>query len=393
MNTRKAARLLGFQAAILLLVTVILLVSMNAVTGMRLERQKQDALCLKFQDVILGTRFERLRLDDKAREQFPEILTAYRVYSDSNAFIGYVAEYRNETDGEEFISHISLSADATKLTGLTASDAPISSDDAPAFFAQFQQMRMPAALAHDMPGNAVTTTVYPPVSGLKDGNFRESLDTADSSGYKDYVAIVVAGGRITAVTWDAVAIDGGKNRAEASVSGEFKLDGDQEIWAAQAYAMQNMLLEVQDPAKIAIKSDGTTEVVPGVTVNVNAFFKLANLCIDDSKNGDFAEPESSTSPTPTRADISPTLTPAMISVTPVPDLGDEGTDDSDPGSEDGVILNANDAVTADSIDGFGYSEIKTQLQPAGDSLDVSRSVIRGANRMYLFLTRYLKGEF
>lgn len=157
--------------------------------------------------------------------------------------------------------------------------------------------------------------------------------------------------------------------------------------------MQNMLLEVQDPAKIAIKSDGTTEVVPGVTVNVNAFFKLANLCIDDSKNGNYAEPESSASPTPTRADTSPTLTPTMISVTPVPNAGDDETDDSDPGSEDGVILNANDAVTADSIDGFGYSEIKTQLQPAGESLDVSRSVIRGANRMYLFLTRYLKGEF
>jgi major membrane immunogen (membrane-anchored lipoprotein) len=123
--------------------------------------------------------------------------------------------------------------------------------------------------------------------GASGRNYRAELRSGRAR-YRDFVFIVVQGGRITEVTWDAVQSDGGSNRAKASVDGEYVLQDNTYIWAEQAYAMQNKLVQVQDPAKIAIKSDGTTEVVPNVSVTVNAFIKLANQCVEESKAGLYA---------------------------------------------------------------------------------------------------------
>ena len=90
----------------------------------------------------------------------------------------------------------------------------------------------------------------------------------DKLGYIDYVEIEIEGGVITKVKWDAFNMDPTtENRSAASLSGAYEVSGLD--WATQSYNICHALLEWQDPEKLAMKSDGTTEIVPGVTTNIS----------------------------------------------------------------------------------------------------------------------------
>jgi len=421
--TRTTFRKLLTQAAVLFLVTITILLVMNLITSQRLESEKQAGFQQTLGIVLPAERYSEISLVPYL-EKYPSIKKAYKASDDGGTLLGYIIDVTAETETGEITTRMSFSLDGETLIALrvlddgekAAENEKVRTLD---FYNQFANIRIPAALLSDLPNQNLTSKVYPAIAGLTDGTFREMQQEADESGYKDFVEVAVKDGRIVQVTWDAIQTDGGINRAKASVDGSYVLSDNKVIWAAQAYAMQNKLIEVQDPAKIAIKSDGATEVVTDVTVSVNAFVTLANKCIEDSKNGFPAasvtpsgetpgetsgetpgetsgetpgetsgESNPDDTPTPT---VQPTMETTAASGNAAEDPAQE-TSEVYTGSEDGVVQNSENGALPDMIDGLPSSSIKTKIIGVEGSQQTSRIVVSTVNQAYVFLKEYLIGE-
>jgi major membrane immunogen (membrane-anchored lipoprotein) len=286
---------------------------------------------------------------------------------------------------------------------------------------RLEGVRIPVALRSQMSVEVLTQNDYPSIPGLHDGTFYAETEDYDASSYLDFIEIEVSAGRIVSVYWDARHKDEAEpNRLDASVSGAFSLGENQPMWAQQAYAIQNKLLEVQDPNKLAIKSDGTTEIVEGVRMDVHVFYELVARCIENSKNN-ILKPTATPEPTddpleqtgnpetvpssktseatdkllqpgetettlendPTETIQESTLTEITVTLTPTPG----GTV---VGNEDGVVNPGDSPVLSDNIDGLPLSEIRTQIEEIPDNPALSILTIRSVNNAYTFLRAYLK---
>jgi major membrane immunogen (membrane-anchored lipoprotein)/Na+-translocating ferredoxin:NAD+ oxidoreductase RnfG subunit len=381
MTTRVIVRRLVIRAGILLILTSLILVSFNAVTEQRLEGERQQYLSTIFGSVLVADRYESIDIESND-EVAPEIVSAFRALDSDGNILGYVIETRASASTGDIACISGFSADGETLLMLDVLSNEVSGMgvSSPGFLQQFTGAKLPMAIAADLPDETDPDEIYPPISGIADGVFRAEMEESDEAGYRDFVEIHVEGGRIVEVTWDALQADGGNNRAQASVNGEYKLEDNTTIWAAQAYAMQNKLIEVQDPAKIAIKASGTTDIVPGVYISVNAFLILANKCIEDSKNAnpDGAPPVSGYDPNGASVDNG--------------DVDDtDATDiDSDlPLEEDGVVRNSD--KFDETIDGFPYVDIKTKILSAFGDEEQARAVVRSVNYAYRLVGDIVQG--
>jgi major membrane immunogen (membrane-anchored lipoprotein) len=415
---RAMIRILLTRTVLFSLFAALILFSMNVWSDQRIQDQKQREMKSTLSIVLEADRY--VELDVKSyQDRFPTIYKAYAAYR-STSLIGYVVDVLPlDTDGESHIL-IGFSSDGKTLLALHmigSAEFPMESTD---FFDQFDQLRVPVSLASDLPEYAVANNDNPPLEGLTDGTYMAILEAADDDGYTDYMQMVVEGGRIMQITWDATQEDGEENRAEASVIGAFVMD-NQTIWAEQAYAMENKLIEVQDPAKLAIKSDGRTEIVEGVTMNVNAFLRLASVCIDNSRNGLTADMSNPTitptitpstapsgKPTPTTGSPTVTVTPTT-SATPTPTptptptinptpsatatpLPTGETDDHFTGSEDGVVSEDESILLSNRIDGMPVSEIRTRIDGIPGFTEYSRNIVSSVNQAYLFLKNVVESR-
>jgi major membrane immunogen (membrane-anchored lipoprotein) len=108
----------------------------------------------------------------------------------------------------------------------------------------------------------------------KDGwYFKEQAAFDKDTGWKDSVLITVVNGTIVDVVWNAVnkspalksklveAQEGRYNMAKTAKKGE---------WNVQAGAVQAAILKAQDPTRIAVKADGTTDAISGASIHVTA---------------------------------------------------------------------------------------------------------------------------
>lgn len=407
--TRSMLRKLLTRTLVLFLVTCAVLIIMNFMTNRRLESQRQEEYRATFGSVLVAEEYRQVSVS-AYKDSYPMIESLYTAYDATGKLSGYIVHAKMSTEEGDVLTRMSFSPDATTLIALQVlsnnsshTDNGIYSDD---FGVQFNGIRLPIALLADLPDENSPAKEYPPISGLHDGTFRAELGEADEEGYRDFVIIVVQGGRITEVTWDAVQTDGGNNRAKASVDGEYVLADNSIIWAEQAYAMQNRLAEVQDPAKIAIKSDGTTEVVPNVSVTVNAFIKLANQCVEESKTGLSATPQvtGTEEPTPAEASVTPDPSESTAAIETMSTettgateatvtSGDDTTESSGDftGNEDGVVEKNQSSILSDTIDGFAVTEIKTRVNGAEGLEGSSRAIVSSVNQSYSFILYFLKG--
>lgn len=117
-------------------------------------------------------------------------------------------------------------------------------------------------------------------SYAKDGWFyAEQTDFDKNSGWKDTVLLTVVNGRIVDVVWNGISNDKTKkSKIVESVSGNYnmvKFGKAQAEWHEQAAKAQAALLAAQDPAKIAVKADGKTDAISGVSIAVAPFLQLA----------------------------------------------------------------------------------------------------------------------
>jgi len=108
----------------------------------------------------------------------------------------------------------------------------------------------------------------------KDGWYFKEQATFDAqTGWKDSVLVTVVNGTMVDVLWNGTykdktkksklveAVEGRYGMAAAAKKGE---------WNVQAKAIQDAIVKAQDPAKISVKADGTSDVISGASIHVTA---------------------------------------------------------------------------------------------------------------------------
>ncbi len=110
----------------------------------------------------------------------------------------------------------------------------------------------------------------------RDGHYSAVAEEYSRTGWMDTVDITVIGGRIIAVNWDAMAEDGGTNKKQRSMDGEYGMYGDGPAtwpWWEQAEAAQAFLLDTQDPEAVE------TDAVTGASIRLGGFQNLVTVAL------------------------------------------------------------------------------------------------------------------
>lgn len=120
----------------------------------------------------------------------------------------------------------------------------------------------------------------------KDGAYHAEQDKFADSGWKDTVDLTIMNGNIVAVNWDGVNKAGGDVKKKVSEDGKYgmKANGNSQAeWHEEAAKAEQFLLEKQDPKAFAVKDDGSTDAVSGVTIHVNGFTELVEKALEGAK--------------------------------------------------------------------------------------------------------------
>ncbi len=108
----------------------------------------------------------------------------------------------------------------------------------------------------------------------KDGwFFAEQPDFDANTGWKDSVLLTVVNGTLVDAVWNAKNSDPAKkSKLLQALAGTYGMAAAAKLgeWNVQAAAVQAELLKVQDPAKIPLKDDGTSDAVSGASIHLTA---------------------------------------------------------------------------------------------------------------------------
>lgn len=113
----------------------------------------------------------------------------------------------------------------------------------------------------------------------KDGwYYSEQADFDAKTGWKDTALVTVVNGSIVDAVWNGISNDAAKkSKIIESTAGNYnmvKFGKAQAEWDVQAAKAEAALVKAQDPTKIAVKADGTTDAVSGVSIHISGFFQL-----------------------------------------------------------------------------------------------------------------------
>lgn len=402
----------------------------------------------RFSTVLDATVYEKVK--SKALNDFPEIDGVYIGYNENSIPQGYVMDLVVESsNGQELSILVSLDYESTRITGLALN--PVEGDNAYVISDEDMELIKDKLIGKQIPIAFVSEEEFVDddnnekisLKGLNDGVYYAQRLFDDRNRYIDYVEIEVVNGEITKVKWDAFSTDKtNQDRSEASLKGAYLISGLD--WATQSYNLCHALLECQDPDRLAMKSDGTTDIVDGVTCDIRPFVELVQECIENSRAGytkddymrgldamlvylfekDAAEleyvnaddhvvfsfeknPEIYTvynddevavgykSVRLIEAEINgttatvikdPVITPAET------DVEEQNNAPADyDSSEDGLTPggDAENQIITDSIDDLPMSEMASFVQPVPEAYDETRTVIKACNTCYKFLKEYL----
>lgn len=120
----------------------------------------------------------------------------------------------------------------------------------------------------------------------KDGAYHaEQKDFDPKSGFKYTTDLTVVNGNIVAANWDAVHKDGGDTKKKLSIDGKYgmKAKGASSEWHEQAAKVEAELLAKQDVKAIAVKEDGKTDAISGVSITVSEFTTLVEEALSSAK--------------------------------------------------------------------------------------------------------------
>lgn len=111
----------------------------------------------------------------------------------------------------------------------------------------------------------------------KDGAYHAEQAAFDH-GYKYIVDVTVTSGYIVSASWDALAENGGKNKAQASMDGEYGMvekAGAIAPWFEQANAVEAKVIMSQDVNQ--------PDAISGATIGLDPFYTLLNEALAGAK--------------------------------------------------------------------------------------------------------------
>ena len=288
MMTRSQLKRFIAECVILLLVSTVLIFTGYMVSSAKSDIRVQISLVERFSPVLKASSFAST--GGAVLSDYPEINSVYIGYDDNGDPIGYVIDMTSVADdGTKLHLLIGFEYENAKITGITrVGDSDDTYQMNPNAFASITNkltgVQVPVAFINEDDTEDIAAEEANTVTGLKDGTYYAQMLTDDKNGYIDYVEMEIEGGVITKVKWDAFNMDPTTEvRSQASLSGAYEIPGID--WATQSYNICHALLLTQDPEALAMKSDGTTEIVDGVTCNIRAFVELSLECIENSKAG------------------------------------------------------------------------------------------------------------
>ena len=442
MMTRSQIRVFVTEALLLAVLSAILIVSGFLWSNDRADRRLQREYKQKIGSDLPAESYTQLT--GKVLYDFPEINSVYRGYDKDGTPIGYVFDMTVVLPSDKNTKmdfRIGIDYETSRVTGIMCED-PKADRRLKYIESTLKGKQIPIAFRR------ADTTVsdnesYSPVEGLNDGIYYAQRLIDDRSKFVDYVEMEIRGGRITRVNWDAFNLDmTTEDRSYASLSGAYEISGLD--WAVQSYNICHALLKLQDPDRLAMKSDGTTSIIEGVTCSIQCFVDLSKECINNSRAGYTKDKYLSaitriytetmgTSPdadgvrnkagyiafsfekTPevytiydesgtargykTVREIEAELNGKKIkNVTPTPtpppeDAPDPNNEKRNPesGGEDGYVRGSgeDELTLSESIDDLPMAEVVTYIYPPSDSYTEARLAIRAFNTGYKFLKAYL----
>lgn len=288
MMTRAQLKRFIAECIVLLLVSTALIIAGYMVSSAKSDIRVQISLVERFSPVLKASSFAST--GGAVLSDYPEINSVYIGYDENGDPIGYVIDMTSVADdGTKLHLLIGFEYENAKITGITrVGDSDDTYQMNPNAFASITNkltgVQVPIAFINEEDTEDIAAEEVSPVTGLKDGTYYAQMLTDDKNGYIDYVEMEIEGGVITKVKWDAFNMDPTTEvRSQASLSGAYEIPGLD--WATQSYNICHALLLTQDPNDLAMKSDGTTEIVDGVTCNIRAFVELSLECIENSKAG------------------------------------------------------------------------------------------------------------
>ncbi|MBR5938357.1 MAG: hypothetical protein IKZ90_08875 [Clostridiales bacterium] len=400
--TRSFFKGLTLRASVCVILSLGFLISCLFYTRRANYSREQKEYQEIYGSLLLASEYRPLTTD--VLKNHEDVKAVFSAYDETGRLIGYIVDVATQTAAGYIHTQMSISENGENLLNIrvveTEEGGPsYTEEEMELLRSQIEGKRIPIAIEQDLPSDVPYQVDYDPLLGLHDGVYYAQAEKAASDGYLDYCEIEVSGGRIVRVTWDGVNEQTKKTRSEDSISGEYKISGN--IWAEQAYRLGNHLVLVQDPVKLAMKSDGKTEIIEGVTIDISTFVQLVNKCIansrasitksmslneqkssDDPGGEDTKETENTPTPMPSDSNTSETETVPAETTRAPSEIGVIG-------GEDGVVSGDSGNILSESVDGIPLSEIRAYIDGIPDDPTRSAALLSTVNSAYKFIREYL----
>ncbi len=108
----------------------------------------------------------------------------------------------------------------------------------------------------------------------KDGWFFAEQPAFDkSTGWKDSALVTVVNGTVVDVIWNGLSSDKAKkSKLVEDLAGKYGMEkaAKKGAWNVQAKAVQDAIVQAQDPAKIPLKADTSTDAISGASIHATA---------------------------------------------------------------------------------------------------------------------------
>ena len=256
------------EAILLLILGAAMVIGSYFVSQDNANKRVQNEYHSRFDVVLDSYSYEKVK--SKALNDFPEIKGVYIGYNAAGSPEGYVVDLTVKSpEGKDLGILVALDYESTRIIGLSLNNVSgdnayvISENNMNQIKDKLIGRQIPLAfLTEEKPDDDDTENITVP--GLRDGVYYAQRLYDDRNKYIDYVEMEVQNGVITKIKWDAFCTDRtNKDRSEASLRGAYEVSGLD--WATQSYNLCHALLECQDPDRLAMKSNGTTDIVAGVT--------------------------------------------------------------------------------------------------------------------------------
>ncbi len=281
---RKIIRKLSIELVVITLISVFVLSFFYLISSDDSKERVQQNYSELFANVLEASYYEEIEIDNL--DDYSGLLGVYEGFNEDGSPLGFITDVLVVTDNNEELHLLTgITYDGAELTGLSRihderNPVAISDQQIAVIASQAVGSQIPLYVNHPNETFDLDSS-SPRIPGLHDGIFYAQVKEPDNNGYIDYVEIEVTNGSITRVQWDAFNIERNiKDRIDAAISGAYVISG--ENWATQSYNLCHALINCQDPARLAMKSDGTTSIVDGVTIEISTFVQLAYECINNS---------------------------------------------------------------------------------------------------------------